>query len=90
VLIKGGINDATRALALELAPKGIRVNAIAPGVIETPMHEPATHDFLKTLSPMKRLGTAEQIVQAALYLVDAEFTTGVILPVDGGATTGRG
>jgi NAD(P)-dependent dehydrogenase (short-subunit alcohol dehydrogenase family) len=89
VLIKGGINQATRALALELAPKGVRVNAIAPGVIETPMHEPATHEFLKALSPMKRLGTTEEIIEAALYLVDAEYTTGVILPVDGGATTGR-
>ncbi len=89
VLIKGGIDQATRALALELAPKGVRVNAIAPGVIDTPMHNPATHEFLKTLSPMKRIGTVAEIVDAALYLVDAEFTTGVVLPVDGGATTGR-
>jgi len=89
VLIKGGIDRATRALALELAPKGVRVNAIAPGIVDTPMHDPATHEFLKTLSPMKRIGTAAEIVGAALYLVDAEFTTGVVLPVDGGATTGR-
>jgi len=89
VLIKGGIDQATRALALELAPKGVRVNAIAPGVIDTPMHEPATHEFLKTLSPMKRMGTAAEVVAAALYLVDAAFTSGVVLPVDGGATTGR-
>jgi len=89
VLIKGGIDQATRALALELAPKGVRVNAIAPGIIDTPMHNPATHEFLKTLSPMKRIGTVAEIVGAALYLVDAEFTTGVVLPVDGGATTGR-
>jgi NAD(P)-dependent dehydrogenase (short-subunit alcohol dehydrogenase family) len=89
VLIKGGIDHATRALALELAPKGVRVNAIAPGVINTPMHNPATHEFLKTLSPMKRIGTVDEIVDAALYLVDARFTTGVVLPVDGGATTGR-
>ena len=89
VLMKGGIDRATRALALELAPKGVRVNAIAPGIIDTPMHKPVTHEFLKSLSPMKRLGTVEQIVTAALYLVDAEFTTGVTLPVDGGATAGR-
>lgn len=89
VLIKGGIDHATRALALELAPKGVRVNAVAPGIIDTPMHTPATHDFLKALSPLKRIGTVEQIAAAALYLVDAEFTTGVILPVDGGATAGR-
>jgi NAD(P)-dependent dehydrogenase (short-subunit alcohol dehydrogenase family) len=89
VLIKGGIAAATRALALELASKGIRVNAIAPGIIDTPMHPSATHDFLKALSPLKQIGTVEQIAEAALYLVDAEFTTGVILPVDGGATAGR-
>ena len=89
VLIKGGISLATRALALELAPKGVRVNAIAPGVVDTPMHTPATHEFLKTLSPMKRIGTVGEVVAAALHLLDAEFTTGVVLPVDGGATTGR-
>ena len=89
VLIKGGIDHATRALALELAPKGVRVNAIAPGVIDTPLHEPPSHAFLKTLTPMGRIGTVAEIVGAAPYLVDAEFTTGVILPVDGGASTGR-
>jgi NAD(P)-dependent dehydrogenase (short-subunit alcohol dehydrogenase family) len=89
VLIKGGIDQATRALALELAPRGVRVNAIAPGIIDTPMHKPATHEFLKTLAPMKRIGTVDEVVAAALYLVDAEFTTGVVLPVDGGAMSGR-
>jgi NAD(P)-dependent dehydrogenase (short-subunit alcohol dehydrogenase family) len=89
VLIKGGIDQATRALALELAPRGVRVNAIAPGIIDTPMHKPETHEFLKALSPMNRLGTTEQIVAAALYLVDAQFTSGVVLPIDGGATAGR-
>jgi NAD(P)-dependent dehydrogenase (short-subunit alcohol dehydrogenase family) len=89
VLTKGGIDRATRALALELAPKGVRVNAIAPGVVDTPMHSPQDHEVLKTLSPMKRLVTTAQIVQAAFYFIDAEATTGVILPVDGGATAGR-
>ncbi len=89
VLIKGGIALATRALAIELAPKGIRVNAIAPGVIATPLVDPAAYEIAKTRSPMGRLGTPEQIADAALYLVDAEFTTGVVLPVDGGATAGR-
>jgi NAD(P)-dependent dehydrogenase (short-subunit alcohol dehydrogenase family) len=88
-LTKGGIDHATRALAIELAPRGVRVNSIAPGVIDTPLHTPAAHDFLKALSPMKRLGTTEQIVATALYLVDAEYTSGVVLPVDGGATAGR-
>jgi NAD(P)-dependent dehydrogenase (short-subunit alcohol dehydrogenase family) len=89
VLTKGGIDRATRALALELAPRGVRVNAIAPGIIDTPMHKPATHEFLKSASPMNQLGTVEQIVDAALYLTDAAFTTGVVLAVDGGASTGR-
>jgi NAD(P)-dependent dehydrogenase (short-subunit alcohol dehydrogenase family) len=89
VLLKGGIDRATRALALELAPRGVRVNAIAPGIIETPMHAPASLEPMKALSPMGRIGSVEQIVAAALYLVDAEFTTGVVLPVDGGATAGR-
>ena len=89
VLTKGGIDQATRALALELAPKHVRVNAIAPGAIDTPLHKPGTYEFLKTLSPMKRVGTVEQVVEAALYLIDAEFTTGAVLRVDGGAATGR-
>ena len=89
VLLKGGIDKATRALALELAPRGVRVNAIAPGIIETPMHAPASLEAMKALSPMRRIGTVEQIVAAALYFVDAGFTTGVVLPVDGGATAGR-
>ena len=88
-LTKGGIDHATRALAIELAPRGVRVNSIAPGAIDTPLHKPATHEFLKALSPMKRLGTTDQIVATALYLVDAEYTSGVVLPVDGGATAGR-
>jgi NAD(P)-dependent dehydrogenase (short-subunit alcohol dehydrogenase family) len=89
VLLKGGIDHATKALALELAPKGVRVNAIAPGIIDTPLYTSDVHDFLKTLSPMKRIGRTEQIVDAALYLTDAEFTTGAVLPVDGGMTSGR-
>jgi NAD(P)-dependent dehydrogenase (short-subunit alcohol dehydrogenase family) len=89
VLLKGGIDQATRALALELAPRGVRVNAIAPGIIETPMHTPAALEAMKSLAPMHRFGDVEQIVGAALYLADAEFTTGVVLPVDGGATAGR-
>jgi NAD(P)-dependent dehydrogenase (short-subunit alcohol dehydrogenase family) len=89
VLTKGGIAAATRALAIELAPRGVRVNAIAPGIIDTPLTAGANQEQLKALSPMRRLGTVDQIVGAALYLVDAEFTSGVILPVDGGATAGR-
>jgi NAD(P)-dependent dehydrogenase (short-subunit alcohol dehydrogenase family) len=89
VLLKGGIARATRALALELAPRGVRVNAIAPGIIRTPMHKPEALEAMKPLSPMHRIGSEEQVVAAALYLVDAEFTSGVELAVDGGATAGR-
>jgi NAD(P)-dependent dehydrogenase (short-subunit alcohol dehydrogenase family) len=89
VLTKGGIACATRALAIELAPSGVRVNAIAPGVIDTPLVPRAALAAARDNAPMQRTGTVEQIVQAALYLVDAEFTTGIVLPVDGGATAGR-
>jgi NAD(P)-dependent dehydrogenase (short-subunit alcohol dehydrogenase family) len=89
VLLKGGLNAATRALALELAPHGVRVNAVAPGIIDSPMHAPETHDFLKTLSPAGRLGTVQEIADAVLYLAGAGFTSGVVLPVDGGGTAGN-
>lgn len=89
VLIKGGLNQATRGLAIELADKNIRVNAVAPGIIETPMHDPAGFDFLKTLQPAGRLGKVDDIVGAVTYLTDSAFTTGAILPVDGGAAAGH-
>ena len=89
VLIKGGLNQVTRALALELSPHNIQVNAVAPGIIETPMHDPATHDFLKGLQPAGRIGQVEDIAEAVLYLAGASFTTGVVLPVDGGMSSGK-
>lgn len=89
VLLKGGLNAATRALALELAPHGIRVNAVAPGIIDSPLHAPESHEFLKKLQPAGRLGTIEEIADAVLYLVGAEFTNGIVLPVDGGASAGN-
>lgn len=89
VLLKGGLNEATRALALELAPHGVRVNAVAPGIIETPMHPAENHAFLQTLQPARRLGTADEIADAVLYLAGAAFTTGVVLPVDGGMAAGN-
>lgn len=89
VLLKGGLNAATRALALELAPHGVRVNAVAPGIIDSPMHSPESHSFLKTLQPTGRLGTVDEIADAVLYLVGAGFTSGVVLPVDGAAAAGN-
>jgi NAD(P)-dependent dehydrogenase (short-subunit alcohol dehydrogenase family) len=89
VLIKGGVNQMTRALALELSPHNIQVNAVAPGIIDTPMHDPSTRDFLNNLAPSGRVGTVEEIAEAVLYLAKADFTTGVVLAVDGGMSTGK-
>ena len=88
VLVKGGLNAATRALALELAAHGVKVAAVAPGIIDTPLHDEGSHDFLKTLQPSGGLGEVQDIVGAVLYLTDARFVTGVVLSVDGGATSG--
>lgn len=89
VMVKGGLNQATKSLAVELAKYNIKVNAVAPGVIDTPLHSPEKHAFLSTLNPLGRVGRVEEIVDAVLYLTDSEFTTGVILPVDGGGSAGR-
>ncbi len=88
-LTKGGIQAATRALAIEYARRGIRANAVAPGVIKTPMHAADTHDFLAALHPVGRMGEISEIVDAILYLDSAEFVTGQILHVDGGQTAGH-
>jgi NAD(P)-dependent dehydrogenase (short-subunit alcohol dehydrogenase family) len=88
-ITKGGVNAVTRSLAIEYADKGIRVNAVAPGAIRTPMHANDTHAFLATLHPMGRIGEIREIVDAVLYLEDAAFVTGEILHVDGGANAGR-
>ena len=89
VLIKGGLNQVTRALALELSSHNIQVNAVAPGIIETPMHDPASFDFLNGLQPAGHIGCVSDIADAVLYLANAGFTTGVVLPVDGGMSVGK-
>jgi NAD(P)-dependent dehydrogenase (short-subunit alcohol dehydrogenase family) len=89
VLVKGGINQATRALALELAPHNIQVTAVAPGIVDTPMYTQEMHGFLNTLQPAGRIAKAQEIVDAVLYLGDATFTTGIVLPVDGGMGSGK-
>ena len=89
LLTKGGIDAATRGLAIEYAKRGIRVNAVAPGVIKTPMHDPKIHDFLGTLHPLGRMGEISDIVGAVLYLEGAPFVTGETLYVDGGQHVGH-
>ncbi|WP_133836511.1 SDR family oxidoreductase [Pseudomonas mandelii] len=90
VLIKGGLNHATRGLALELAPHNVKVNAVAPGIIDTPLHaqDEGTQAFLKGLSPSGTIGNAKDIVDAVLYLTDSSFTSGTVVVVDGGSTAG--
>lgn len=88
-LTKGGLNAVTRGLAIEYASRGIRVNAVAPGVIKTPMHAESTYSTLATLHPLGRLGEVDDIAAALMYLENAQFVTGEILHVDGGQSAGR-
>lgn len=88
-LSKGGIDAATRSLAIEYAARGIRANAVAPGVIMTPMHPQESYGALAELHPMGRMGTIADVVDAVLYLESAGFVTGATLPVDGGQSAGH-
>ncbi|TWD90486.1 NAD(P)-dependent dehydrogenase (short-subunit alcohol dehydrogenase family) [Variovorax beijingensis] len=88
VLVKGGVNAATRALALELSPHNVKVNAVAPGIVDTPLYTPEMHGFLSGLAPAGRIAQVREIADAVLYLTSTDFTTGVVLPVDGGMSTG--
>jgi NAD(P)-dependent dehydrogenase (short-subunit alcohol dehydrogenase family) len=88
-LTKGALNAATKALAIEYAKNGVRVNAVSAGIIKTAMHQPATHPFFASLHPMGRMGEISDIVDAILYLDLANFITGEILHVDGGQAAGH-
>ncbi|MFI7068025.1 SDR family NAD(P)-dependent oxidoreductase [Kribbella sp. NPDC050124] len=88
-LTKGGLNSVTKSLATEYATRGIRFNAVAPGVIRTPMHPAETHEFLAALHPVGRLGEIDEIVDAVLFLEGAAFVTGEIVHVDGGQRAGH-
>ncbi|MFJ8487733.1 SDR family NAD(P)-dependent oxidoreductase [Streptomyces sp. NPDC094038] len=88
-LTKGGLQSATKSLAIEYATRGIRVNAVSPGTIKTPMHPAETHQFLAALHPVGRMGEVSDIVDAVLFLETAPFVTGEILHVDGGMSAGH-
>ena len=89
MITKGGIQAITRSLAMEYAKDGIRVNAVAPGVVNTPMHENDPKDRLESLSPLGRVVDVQDIVDAVLYLTEARLVTGEVLHVDGGAHVGK-
>ena len=88
-LTKGSLNGATKSLAIEYAKRGIRVNAVALGIVKTPMNPPETHEALAKLHPIGRIGEISDIVDAVLYLESASFVTGEILHVDGGQNAGH-
>jgi len=88
-LTKGGLDAVTKALAIEYAAQGIRSNAVALGVIQTPMHDPSTYEFLAKLHPVGRIGKIDDVVVAVVYLEAAPFVTGEILHVDGGQSAGH-
>jgi NAD(P)-dependent dehydrogenase (short-subunit alcohol dehydrogenase family) len=89
MITKGGLETITQHLAMEYAKDGIRVNAVAPGVVDTPLHKQTPRDAMQSLSPMGRVSTVKDITDAVLYLTDAATVTGDILYVDGGAHFGR-
>ncbi|MEU1407646.1 SDR family oxidoreductase [Streptomyces sp. NPDC005728] len=88
-LTKGGLQSATKSLAVEYATRGIRANAVSPGTIKTPMHPEETHEVLAALHPVGRMGEPSDIVDAVVYLENAPFVTGEILHVDGGMSAGH-
>jgi NAD(P)-dependent dehydrogenase (short-subunit alcohol dehydrogenase family) len=89
MITKGGLEAVTRNLAMEYVKQGIRVNAVAPGVVDTPMHDDAPKDVLRTLQPMGQLSSVKDIVDAIVYLTEANQVTGEVLHVDGGAHVGK-
>lgn len=89
MITKGGIEAATRNLALEFARENIRLNCVAPGIVDTPMHANDPQDFLKSLSPMGEISPVQDIVDAVMFLTEAAHITGEVLHVDNGAHLGK-
>jgi NAD(P)-dependent dehydrogenase (short-subunit alcohol dehydrogenase family) len=89
MITKGGLNAITYQLAMEYARDGIRVNAVAPGTVATPLHKNTPDDLMNKLSPMGRVSSVSEIVDAVLYLTEAQTVTGEVLHVDGGAHRGK-
>jgi NAD(P)-dependent dehydrogenase (short-subunit alcohol dehydrogenase family) len=89
MITKGGLEAVVRSLASEYAKQHIRFNAVAPRIVDTPLHKNNPKDFLKTLSPMGTISDASDIVEAVVYLTEARHVTGEVLHVDGGAHSGK-
>jgi NAD(P)-dependent dehydrogenase (short-subunit alcohol dehydrogenase family) len=89
MITKGGLETITQHLAMEYAKNGIRINAVAPGAVYTPLHRNTPKEVMESLSPMGRPSTVKDITDAVMYLTDAATVTGDILYVDGGAHFGR-
>ena len=89
MITKGGINAVSRNLAMEYAKQGIRVNAVAPGMVATPLLKGLSKEFLQSLAPMGEIGTTQDIADAVLFLTEAPRVTGVVLNVDAGAHLGK-
>ena len=89
MITKGGLNSIIGSLAIEYAKQGIRFNAVAPGVVDTPMHKDSPKDFLKQLQPMGGIADVKDVADAVLYLAHASQVTGEVLHVDGGVHAGR-
>ena len=88
MMTKGGLNTMIRSLAIEYAKEGIRFNAVAPGVVDTPLHKDGPKDSLKTRQPMGKIADVKDVVDAVLYLAQAGQVTGEVLHVDGGSHAG--
>jgi len=89
MITKGGLNAVILSLANEYAKSNIRFNAVAPGVVDTPLHKDNAREVLKTFSPMGTIAEAEDVADAVIYLTEARYVTGEVLHVDGGAHSGR-